>query len=110
MGMKNGRRWFFSGAFHKKLLFLDEPTSGVSSDEKMMIMEVLINALKMDETAVLFIEHDMEVVENFAPRIMAFYEGQVLADSDTNTVLKDPKVREYVLGSGFHSQGEAAHA
>lgn len=93
-----------------QLLFLDEPTSGVSADEKMQMMEVLIHALKANDTAVLFIEHDMEIVETFAPRIMAFYEGQVLADADTDTVMKDQKVREYVIGTEIHRQEGEHHA
>lgn len=84
------------------LLCLDEPTSGVSADEKMKIMEVLIAALKVTETAVLFIEHDMEIVEAFSPRVIAFYEGTVLADGPTDHVLENDKVREFVIGSEFH--------
>lgn len=87
-----------------KLLFLDEPTSGVSADEKMNIMEVLLSALKSDDTTVLFIEHDMEVIEKFAPRVMAFYEGKVLADGPTQQVLSDTQVREFVVGTEFHRQ------
>lgn len=85
-----------------KLLFLDEPTSGVSADEKMNIMEVLITALKNQDTTVLFIEHDMEVIEQFAPRVMAFYEGKVLADGPMQEVLSDQQVREFVVGTEFH--------
>lgn len=84
------------------LLFLDEPTSGVSGDEKMDFMRVLIEALKSTETAVLFIEHDMEIVEAFSPRCVAFYEGTILADGPTAEVLENDKVREYVIGSEFH--------
>lgn len=84
------------------LLFLDEPTSGVSADEKMNIMEVLISALKTTNTAVLFIEHDMEIVEKFSPRVVAFYEGTVLADGPTDIVLEEPRVREFVIGSEYH--------
>lgn len=90
------------------LLFLDEPTSGVSAEEKMQIMEVLINALKNTETAVLFIEHDMEIVETFASRVLAFYEGTVLADGTTAEVLSNTKVREYVIGTEFHRQVEGS--
>jgi branched-chain amino acid transport system ATP-binding protein len=93
-----------------KLLFLDEPTSGVSADEKMQMMEILMTALRITGTAVLFIEHDMEIVEAFAPRVMAFYEGQVLADGNVDRVLDDPKVREYVIGSEFHRQEVDNHA
>lgn len=85
-----------------ELLFLDEPTSGVSADEKMDFMRTLIEALKSTETAVLFIEHDMEIVETFSPRCVAFYEGTILADGPTVDVLKDSKVREFVIGSEFH--------
>jgi branched-chain amino acid transport system ATP-binding protein len=87
---------------YPKLIFLDEPTSGVSADEKMQLMEVLMNALRFSETTVLFIEHDMEIVESFAPRIMAFYEGQVLADGEALGVLNDPKVQEYVIGTAHN--------
>ncbi len=84
------------------LLFLDEPTSGVSAEEKMSFMATLIEALQATDTAVLFIEHDMELIEAFAPRCIAFYEGTILADGDTAGVLDDPKVREFVIGSEFH--------
>jgi branched-chain amino acid transport system ATP-binding protein len=84
------------------LLFLDEPTSGVSADEKMDFMETLINALKANDTAVLFIEHDMEIIEAFSPRCVAFYEGTILADGPTREVLENRKVREFVIGSEFH--------
>jgi branched-chain amino acid transport system ATP-binding protein len=84
------------------LLFLDEPTSGVSADEKMEIMDVLITALKTTKTAVLFIEHDMEIVETFSPRVAAFYEGTILADGPTADVLANDKVREFVIGGEFH--------
>jgi len=90
------------------LLFLDEPTSGVSADEKMHFMEVLINALKATKTAVLFIEHDMEIVEAFSPRVIAFYEGTILADGPTNEVLDNTKVREFVIGSEFHRKADEA--
>ncbi|MEP2473532.1 MAG: ABC transporter ATP-binding protein [Paracoccaceae bacterium] len=84
------------------LLFLDEPTSGVSADEKMGIMRVLLDALKSTNTTVLFIEHDMEIVETFSPRVAAFYEGTILADGPTAHVLANDKVREYVIGGEFH--------
>lgn len=88
-----------------ELLFLDEPTSGVSADEKMDFMRTLIDALRATDTAVLFIEHDMEIVEAFSPRCVAFYEGTILADGPTHEVLENDKVREFVIGSEFHRKG-----
>lgn len=90
------------------LLFLDEPTSGVSAEEKIPMMEVLITALKTSNTAVLFIEHDMEIIERFSPRVMAFYEGTILADGPTGEVLQNDKVREYVIGQEMHRNQDSA--
>ncbi len=81
-----------------ELMLLDEPTSGVSSDEKMSMMANLIPALKKTGSTVVFIEHDMEIVEAFAPRVIAFYEGRILADGTTETVLNNNEVREFVIG------------
>lgn len=89
-----------------ELLFLDEPTSGVSADEKMEFMTTLITALKAGNTAVLFIEHDMEIVERFSPRVIAFYEGTILADGTCSAVLENERVREFVIGSEFHRAGK----
>jgi branched-chain amino acid transport system ATP-binding protein len=92
------------------LLFLDEPTSGVSAEEKTQIMDVLMAALKTTKTAVLFIEHDMEIIEKYAPRVVAFYEGTILADGPTSEVLDNSKVREFVIGTEFHGKVEGSQA
>ncbi len=82
------------------LILLDEPTSGVSSQEKFLIMDKVIMALKEMQVGVLFIEHDMEVVEKYSDRIIAFYEGRIIADGKPSEVLKDKDVVEYVVGKG----------
>jgi len=91
-----------------RVIFLDEPTSGVSIEEKMTIMEGLFDALSARDIAILFIEHDMEIVEAFAPRVMAFYEGRVLADAAMDEVLEDGQVRKYVIGHQLARRGGAA--
>lgn len=88
-----------------ELVLLDEPTSGVSRDEKMTIMERLIGALRSSKTTIMFIEHDMEIVSKFAERVLAFYEGQVLADGPTAEVLSAPDVLKYVVGDQAHKLG-----
>jgi len=45
-----------------RLLLLDEPTSGVSVDEKFPMMETVMNALGGEATTVLFVEHDMDII------------------------------------------------
>jgi branched-chain amino acid transport system ATP-binding protein len=46
-----------------------------------------------------FVEHDMEIVSRYADRVVAFYQGRILADGDPRNVLTDPEVRRYVTGS-----------
>jgi branched-chain amino acid transport system ATP-binding protein len=81
-----------------KLLLLDEPTSGVSAQEKFATMDRVIHAVAPDAATIVFIEHDMEIVSRYADRVVAFYSGRILADGDPNDVLKDPEVRRYVTG------------
>lgn len=80
------------------LILLDEPTSGVSVDEKNGMMESVIEPLKGEDATVLFIEHDMDIVTRFAERTIAFYEGTIIADGPTADVLDHAKVREYIIG------------
>jgi branched-chain amino acid transport system ATP-binding protein len=87
------------------LVLLDEPTSGISMDEKFAVMDIVMGALDTIRTTVLFIEHDMEVVERYAPRVIAFYDGRVIADAPTAEALGDPDVRQYVIGRELHRNG-----
>jgi branched-chain amino acid transport system ATP-binding protein len=82
-----------------RVLLLDEPTSGVSAEEKFGIMDMVMNAVKAEGATVLFVEHDMEVVSRFAQRVLAFYDGRIIADAAPEVALKDPAVRKYVVGS-----------
>ncbi len=84
------------------LLLLDEPTSGVSADEKGAVMDTIAGALVAEAITVLFIEHDMEVVERYADRVIAFHDGRVIADGAAAAVLADADVRARVIGPELH--------
>ncbi len=92
-----------------RVLLLDEPTSGVSSEEKFAIMDRVMSAVRAEGAAVLFVEHDMDIVARYAGRVLAFYEGRILADGAPDVVLADPQVREYVIG-GQAEPKEVSHA
>jgi branched-chain amino acid transport system ATP-binding protein len=81
-----------------RILLLDEPTSGVSSGEKFGIMEMVLAAVRAEGATVLFVEHDMEVVSRFAQRVLAFYDGRIIADAPPAVALADPEVKRYVVG------------
>jgi branched-chain amino acid transport system ATP-binding protein len=86
-------------AARPRVLLLDEPTSGVSAQEKFGIMEMVMQAVKAEGATVIFVEHDMEVVSRFAGRVLAFYDGRIIADAPPEAVLKDTEVRRYVVGT-----------
>lgn len=81
-----------------KLLLLDEPTSGVAAAEKFGVMDLVMSAVRGEGVTVLFVEHDMEIVERYAARVIAFYDGRVIADGAPAQVLDTPQVRRYVIG------------
>jgi branched-chain amino acid transport system ATP-binding protein len=87
------------------LLLLDEPTSGVAVEEKFPLMETVMGPVGKSGAACLFVEHDMEIVERYAHRVIAFYEGRILADGPVKDVLGNEEVKKYVIGSEIHRGG-----
>jgi branched-chain amino acid transport system ATP-binding protein len=82
-----------------RILLLDEPTSGVSAQEKFGIMQMVLEAVRAEGATVLFVEHDMEIVSRFAQRVIAFYDGRIIADASPQLALADPEVKKYVVGN-----------
>jgi branched-chain amino acid transport system ATP-binding protein len=58
----------------------------------------VLSAIQAERTTVLFVEHDMEIVRRYTQRVLAFYEGRVIADGEPARVLDDADVRKYVVG------------
>ncbi|WP_018904386.1 ABC transporter ATP-binding protein [Variovorax paradoxus] len=90
-----------------RMLLLDEPTSGVSADEKFPLMDAVMAAVRQSGVTVLFVEHDMEVVERYVSRILAFYSGEIIADGPPAAVLGNPRVQELVVGKRAPAREEA---
>jgi branched-chain amino acid transport system ATP-binding protein len=82
-----------------QLLLLDEPTSGVSAEEKFPMMDIVMTALGGQALTVLFVEHDMDIVERYADRVVAFYSGRIIADDVPAAALATDDVRRYVTGA-----------
>lgn len=96
-----------------KVLFLDEPTSGVASEEKFAVMDKVINATRAAGVSVLFVEHDMEIVRRYSDRVLAFFDGRVLTDGTPQAVLSNDEVRRLIIGEEHPALGqnrESTHA
>ena len=87
-------------AARPRVLLLDEPAAGVPELESAELLEA-IAALPAD-IAIMFIEHDMELVFRFANRITVLVAGQVLCHGTPKEIAADEKVREVYLGSQGH--------
>jgi branched-chain amino acid transport system ATP-binding protein len=90
-----------------RLLLLDEPTSGVSVEQKFAIMDVIMAALRAENITVLFVEHDMDIIARYATRVLAFYDGTIIADGPPHDVIDDPQVRRYIIGEQLRLKVEA---
>ena len=89
-------------ACEPRVLLLDEPVAGVPEGERQEIFDI-INALPADVT-VLLIEHDMDLVFNFAKRVTVLVNGALFAEGDVQSISNDPRVKAVYLG-----EGEGAH-
>ena len=89
-----------SFALNPKLLLMDEPTSGVSIEDKFQVMDTLVRVLKEGDITTIFVEHDMEVIQRYGERVLVFDTGRVIADGEPEQVFSDPEVKKTLLGQG----------
>ena len=81
-----------------RLLLLDEPMAGLSSAESHSMLALL---RKLDPaTAVLLIEHDMDIAFGFAEHVTVLAQGCVLAEGHREAIAANAQVQQIYLGSG----------
>ncbi len=85
-------------ACEPKVLLLDEPVAGVPAGEREELLQT-VAALPAD-VSVLLIEHDMDLVFEFADRITVLVNGAVLTEGTPEVIAKDPQVKAVYLGQG----------
>ena len=91
-----------------RLLLMDEPTAGMAPQERVELMRLTAELARASDIAVLFTEHDMDVVFAHADRIIVLNRGKIIAEGKPAEVRANREVQEVYLGSG--SLYGAAHA
>jgi branched-chain amino acid transport system ATP-binding protein len=90
-------------ALKPRLLFLDEPTSGVSTREKAPIMDTITSVVRREGISAAIIEHDMDVVFNYSDRIVAMHQGTILADGSPEEIRRNETVTMTLMGTATSS-------
>ncbi len=85
-------------AHRPRLLLMDEPTAGMAPGERGELMQLAAGLARDDRLAVLFTEHDMDVVFGYASRVIVLHLGEIIASGTPDEVRADPRVREVYLG------------
>jgi branched-chain amino acid transport system ATP-binding protein len=92
-------------AYEPKLLLMDEPPAGMPPQERIALMALTARIARQRGIAVLFTEHDMDVVFAHADRVLVLDRGRLIASGTSAEVRNDPQVRAVYLGSGATSGG-----
>ena len=87
-------------ACQPRVLLLDEPVAGVPEGERQEIFDI-VNALPA-QVSVLLIEHDMDLVFNFATSVTVLVAGAVFAQGDVQAIANDRRVQAVYLGEAAH--------
>jgi branched-chain amino acid transport system ATP-binding protein len=85
-------------ALRPKLLFLDEPTSGVSTRDKGQIMDTIASVVRREGITAVVVEHDMDVVFKYSDRIVVMHQGQILAQGTPDQIRTNDEVAMILLG------------
>jgi branched-chain amino acid transport system ATP-binding protein len=85
-----------------QLLLMDEPAAGMAPRERVALMKLVSGIVERERIAVLFTEHDMDVVFGSAARVIVLSRGALIADGTPQAVRADPEVQRVYLGSRSH--------
>jgi branched-chain amino acid transport system ATP-binding protein len=81
-----------------RLLLMDEPTAGMSPRSRDRVMSLAVSLARERQIAVLFTEHDMDVVFGHADRVIVLDRGEIIAQGTPAEIRADPRVQAVYLG------------
>jgi ABC-type branched-subunit amino acid transport system ATPase component len=97
-GLKQALELAAAIAAWPEVLLLDEPTAGLTAQERGLIGDVLRRLVTEHGRTVVLIEHDFDFVDELADRIVVLQDGRVLAVGSTSEIKHDESVRAGYLG------------
>jgi branched-chain amino acid transport system ATP-binding protein len=91
-------------ASEPRILMLDEPASGLSRGERVLLTDMLLG-LDRDITLIL-IEHDMDIALNVAERVTMMHDGRVIVEGTPAEIRGNQLVHDLYLGSRYGAEDE----
>ena len=86
-------------ALNPRVILLDEPTSGVATADKRAVMDTVRDAARaMGIEAVLLVEHDMDLVEAYATRVVGIRGGEIISDLPTEEFFANEEACAALVG------------
>ncbi|WP_241132889.1 ABC transporter permease subunit [Achromobacter insuavis] len=95
-------------ALEPRVVLLDEPTAGLSKDERARIGQVLSALAHTHGLCCLLVEHDLDFVAEVATRIIVLHQGRIVMDGSFREVTESELVRTIYAGSAPAGQGAQA--
>ena len=87
-------------ALEPKILFLDEPTAGMSQEEVPAVLEILEKIKSLKDRTILLVEHKMDLIMTLSDSIAVLQDGRLIADGDPDAIHRSKEVQEAYLGGG----------
>lgn len=87
-------------AYEPRLIMLDEPAAGLSSEERIAVVD-LMNSLSREMTLIL-IEHDMDVALTVGEQVTVLHKGGIIADGTPDKISSNDLVQQVYLGESLH--------
>ncbi len=87
-------------ALESEILFLDEPTAGMSQEEVPTILELLQKIKDGRNRTMLLVEHKMDMIMSLSDTIMVLQEGKLIADGEPEEIYRSEAVQQAYLGGG----------
>jgi branched-chain amino acid transport system permease protein len=85
-------------ALEPRTVLLDEPTAGLTKQERTQIGEIFVALSSQYRMCLLLVEHDLEFVQQISSRIIVLHQGRIVMDGGVDEVVNSELVRAVYAG------------